>query len=156
MLSDDVFRSRLMATIESIRYFVPSIADVAHCEEQSDSAYWKVAVAPRTPGACPVELILHSTQRYDIMVAGEAYEDRQIVSLDVFVPLIMAISEACVIERSWYSLGTGSRVARETLVTLPAGKKWTDSSGLSLIAGIEDTLRHEDRHFLPYRREHRA
>ena len=32
MLSDDVFRSRLLATIESLRYFVPSIADVARCE----------------------------------------------------------------------------------------------------------------------------
>jgi hypothetical protein len=152
MLSDDVFRSRLLATIESLRYFVPSVADVAHSEEQGDSSYWKVSIIPNTAGACPVELILHSTQRYDVMIADEAYEDREIISLDHFLPLLEAISDGHVIERTWYSLTTGAKIARETLVTLTKGAPWQDASGLDAVRGQEDALRREDRHFLPYRR----
>jgi hypothetical protein len=152
MLSDDVFRSRLLATIESLRYFVPSIADVARSEEQGDSSYWKLSLVPNTAGACPVELILHSTQRYDVMVAGEAYEDREIISLDLFVPLMEAITDGHIVERTWYSLTTGTRIARETLINLRGGKLWQDSLGLEAVRGNEESLRREDRHFLAYRR----
>ncbi len=152
MLSDDVYRSRLLATIESLRYFVPSVADVAHSEEESDTGYWKLSMVARTAGACPIELILHSTQRYDVMIGTETYEDREIASLDMFVPLIEAITAGRIVERTWYRVTTGSRIARETLVTLGTGKIWQDGSGLSAVRGLEDALRWEDRHFLPYRR----
>lgn len=152
MLSDDVFRSRLQATVESLRYFVPSIADVAHSEENSAVDFWKVSLAPHTSGACPVELILHGTQRYDVMIAGEAYEDREISTLELFVPLLEAITAGRVVERTWISLSTGATIARETIVTLAKGKLWQDGSGLSAISGEEENLRREDRHFLPYRR----
>ena len=152
MLSDDVFRSRLQAIVESLRYFVPSIADVARSEETSAVDFWKLSLAPHTSGACPVELILHGTQRYDVMIAGEAYEDREISSLELFVPLLEAITGGLVVERTWFSLATGATVARETMVTLAKGKLWQDGSGLSAIRGHEEKFRRDDRHFLPYRR----
>lgn len=152
MLSDDVFRSRLLATIESLRYFVPSVADVAQHEEQSAQGFWKLSMTPLTPGACPVELILHETQRYDVMIASETYEDREIASLDIFVPLMEAITSGRLIERSWFSLQTGTQVARETLITLPKGALWTDGSKPPDVEGRNQDFRFEDRHFLPYRR----
>jgi hypothetical protein len=152
MLSDDVYRSRLLATIESLRYFVPSVADVAQSEEQSDTSYWKLSLTPHTAGACPIELILHSSQRYDVMIAAEAYEDREIASLDMFVPLVEAITAGRIVERSWFQLTTGAKTARETLVSMGNGKVWQDGSGLGSVRGHEDTVRCEDRHFLPYRR----
>ncbi|MEQ1576779.1 MAG: hypothetical protein ABL894_03925 [Hyphomicrobium sp.] len=152
MLSDDVFRSRLLATIESLRYFVPSVADVARSEENSSSGFWKVSMTPLTHGACPVELILHGTQRYDVMIGSETYEDREITSLELFVPLMEAISAGLVLERTWFSLSTGAKIGRETIVTLPKGSIWQDGSGMKGVCGQEDKLRREDRHFLPYRR----
>jgi len=151
MLSDDVFRSRLLATIESLRYFVPSIADVARCEEQSDTGFWKLTMSPQTAGACPVELILHSSQRYDIMVGNEVYEDREIVSLEHFVPLLEAISEGHVKERTYYSIATGALVSRTTFVRYQFGV-WQDGSFLSDVPVDDNALSWEDRHFLPYRR----
>ena len=152
MLSDDVFRSRLLATIESLRYFVPSVADVARSEENSGQGFWKVTMTPHTLGACPIELMLHGTQRYDMMIAGETYEDREISTLDLFIPLMEAISEGRVVERTWISLTTGAKVGRETIVTLGNGTRWQDGSGLHAVHGQEENLRWEDRHFLPYRR----
>lgn len=152
MLSDDVFRSRLLATIESLRYFMPSVADVAQHEEHSAQGFWKLSVTPLTPGACPVELILHETQRYDVMIAGETYEDREIASLDVFVPLMEAITSGQLIERSWFSLQTGAQVARQTLITLPKGALWEGGARPAAFDGSDNNFRSEDRHFLPYRR----
>jgi hypothetical protein len=152
MLSDDVFRSRLQATVESLRYFVPLIADVARSEEKSAVDYWKLSLAPYTPGACAIELILHGTQRYDLMIASQVYEDREIKSLELFFPLLEAVTAGRVVERSWFSLTTGATVARETMVTLAKGKLWQDGSGLSATTRQEENLRREDRHFLPYRR----
>jgi hypothetical protein len=151
MLSDDVFRSRLLATIESLRYFVPSVADVAQSEEQGDSSYWKLSILPNTDGACPVELILHSTQRYDVMIADEAYEDREIISLDHFLPLLEAISEGHVKERTYYSLATGAKLARTTFVRYRFGV-WQAGSGPDGIQVENESVRWEDRHYLPYRR----
>lgn len=152
MLSDDVFRSRLQATVESLRYFVPSVADVARSDETSAPGYWKLSLTPHTGGACPIELILHGSQRYDVMIGRETYEDREITSLELFVPLIDAVANGRVIERSWISLTTGLSVARETLISLTNSKSWQDGSGLNAVAGNEEKFRRDDRHFLPYRR----
>ncbi len=59
MLPDDVFRSRLQATIMALRYWAPSIADAARLEDTETSDYWKIIVTPAMASACPFELILH-------------------------------------------------------------------------------------------------
>jgi hypothetical protein len=150
MLSDDVFRARLQATVEGLRYYVPSIADVAHCEEYSDHGFWKLAVQPFTAGACPVELILHATQRYDILAGSESFEDCQIVSLDHFLPILDAVAEGRVKQLTYFSIATGSEIARETQIACSFGS-WRDGSG-DLAALARDGVRVETRHFLPYRR----
>lgn len=154
MLSDDVFRSKLQATIESLRYWAPSVADAAKIEESGTADYWKFTVSPKVAGACPFELLLSSNQLYDFMIAGELYEDRPVVSLDLFLPLVEGITQGRVVQRRWVSLQTGAVRQIETIVSLANGREWRDSraiDGLEKAIDAEATEK-EDRHFLAYQR----
>jgi len=154
MLPDDVFRSRLQATITALQYWAPSIADTARLEEAETSDYWKIAVAPSVASACPFELILHSDQRYDLAVADETYEGRPIDSFDLFVPFVEAIAEGSVVQRHWVSRLTGLERSVETLVTMANGGIWQDSRGtVQRMPTLEDDgTELRERRFLPYRR----
>jgi hypothetical protein len=154
MLSDDVFRSRLETTIASLRYWVPQVADAARIEDSEIAGAWKLAVTPRTEGACAFELLLCESQKFDLMLAGETYEDRPIESLSLFLPLVEAISEGRVIQRRTSSVLTGILYEVESTVLLGDGALWRDHRCLAPISSAVpgDSLT-ETRHlFLPYRR----
>jgi hypothetical protein len=154
MLPDDVFRSRLQATITALRYWAPSIADTAHLEETETGDYWKIIVTPTVPSACPFELILHADQRYDLAIAEETYESRPIETFDWFVPFAEAIAGGNVVQRHWVSRLTGLERSVETLVTLPNGGIWREGRGESHSLPTLDDYGTElrERRFLPYRR----
>ena len=154
MLPDDVFRSRLQATITALRYWAPSIADAARVEETEAGDYWKLIVTPMVPSACPFELILHADQRYDIAIADETYESRPIDSFDWFLPFAEAIAEGNVVQRHWISRLTGLERSVETLVTLPNGGIWRESRGANhrMPTLDDDGTELRERRFLPYRR----
>lgn len=151
MLSDDVFRSRLQATIASLRYWVPTIADCARTLERETADFWRLAVTPAVEGACAFELMLHPSQRYDLAVAGETYEDRPVESLDLFLPLVEALVEGRVVQRRKTSLATGVTHDVETIVSLAPGKEWRDHRHRADTPADTDVV-FDDRHFLPYRR----
>lgn len=154
MLSDDVFRSRLQVTVASLRYWVPAIADTACVKEIEAEEFWKIDVVPRVAGACPFELVLRADQHFDAQIASQIYEDREIVSLGLFLPLVEALAVGQVIERRWLSTATASPLAIETIIMLADGSEWRDGHTLSP-AGVglnkTDAERH-DTQFLPYRR----
>jgi hypothetical protein len=154
MLPDDVFRSRLQATITALRYWAPSIADAARLEETEAGDYWKLIVTPMVPSACPFELILHADQRYDIAIADETYESRPIDSFDWFLPFAEAIAEGNVVQRHWISRLTGLERSVETLVTLPNGGIWCEGRGANhrMPTLDDDGTELRERRFLPYRR----
>lgn len=153
MVADDVFRSRLQATIAALRYWVPTIADAAHVEQTESRDFWKIAVTPSTAGACPFELVLRADQHYDISIAGETFEDRPITSLDLFLPLVTAITAGRVVQRYTVSAATKAALSVETRVALEDGAIWSERrampGGLLIPAG-DTTIR--DRHFLPCKR----
>lgn len=155
MLPDDVFRSRLQATITALSYWRPSIADAARIEETETGSYWKMVVRPFHAGTCPFELILHFDQRYDLAIADETYEDMQLDSFDQLVPFVEAISEGRVVQRHWCSRLTGLERAVETVVTLPGTGVWRGVRGADVtIPSLDqdDGLELRERRFLPYRR----
>lgn len=153
MISDDVFRSHLQATIAALRYWVPTIADAAHIEQTENHDFWKLAVTPNVRGPCPFELMLRADQHFDIMIAGETYEDQPIKSLAVFVPLVQAIASGRVVQRRTESLATGAELALETRVDIDDGQLWTARRVLPGGAAIASShVEIRDRHFLPYRR----
>jgi hypothetical protein len=154
MLSDDAIRSRLQATVESLRYWVPTIADVADTSEREGLDGWTLVISPRVAGACPVQVTLHPAQRFDLVIAGESYEGRTAASFDLILPLLEAITEGRIVQRHWISTATGAVRAIETIVRLADGSVWRDGRTIEPVATIiprEATERH-DRHFVPYRR----
>jgi hypothetical protein len=154
MLPDDVFRSRLQLTITALRYWAPSVADAARLEETETGDYWKIIVTPTVASACPFELILHAEQRYDLAIADESYESRQIESFDWFLPFADAIADGQVVQRHWISRLTGLERSVETLVTMAGGSIWRDGRGASprMPTLEDDGTELRERRFLPYRR----
>ena len=154
MSSDDAFRYRLWAAVESLRYWAPTITDVARVESSETAATWTMAIRPLVEHACPLDLTLKATQLFDLTIAGEVYDNRSIASLDHILPLIERITGGHVIQRRWVSAATGAVRTVETLVTLADGTVWQDGRTAGPVASViakEETERH-DRHFLPYRR----
>jgi len=145
-IPDDVYAQQLQGTIEGLRYWVPSVIDVAHVSEESDSGYWRLHVAPRLAGGCPVEIVLRDNRSFDIAIAAESYEHREAMALSLFLPLVAAIIDGRVIQRRWFSTQTGALRGVESLVFLADGSVWR--AGAAADGGSES----RDRHFLPYRR----
>lgn len=153
MVAEDVYRSRLQVTIAALRSWVPKIADDARVEQTEGHDFWKLSVTPSVAGACPFELMLRADQNFDLLIAGEIFEDQPVSSLDLFLPLVDAIADGRVILRHRESLATGAPISLETRVTLADGRVWSKLRTLpggQLIRGGELAVR--DRHFVPYRR----
>lgn len=154
MLPNDVFRARLDQTIASINYWVPSIADVTTVERTDGEAYWRLKIVPNVANACGFELILRDDQKFDLMIAGEVYEDRKIEVVEAFLPLVDAIASGNVEQHRWISAATSTERAVETLVHFSDGRIWRDGHPqkfLSLAHRTDGAQLHV-RRFLPYRR----
>jgi hypothetical protein len=155
MLSDDVFRSRLQATLADLAQWVRSIGDVADAKLVEGPGFCRLTVAPTAAGACPFEMILRADQRLDISIGHETYEERAMPPLALLLPLAEAMAEGRVIERRWRSAATGALGAIETIVSPRSGDGWRDHQRVMaevLPNADGDDYVAEDRHFVPYRR----
>jgi hypothetical protein len=153
--SEDTYRARLQAVIASLRYWIPSVADAARVEEMETADFWKMGVLPRVAGACPFELLLRSgDRRLDLAIAGEIYEDLDMLPFEDFQPLVEAISEGRVLQRSWISPVTAAPIDHETVVTFANGKVWRGQRARGPASSeMREAGQVVERHFLPYRRE---
>lgn len=151
MIADDVYRSRLQATIASLKYWVPEIKDVAEVVEETERDFWKVRVDPRVAGACPFELMLRTDRKHDLIIAGELYEERPTGTLDVFLPLVEALAQGRVIQRRQFAAATIMPLSIDTIVTFADGTVWQAGRALGAAAAPVESIT-RDRHFLPYRR----
>jgi hypothetical protein len=138
--------SSVQATIEQLRYWVPTIKDVARVFEGKDEQSFLLSIEPNVAAACPVAIAIKGNGRFDIAIAGETYEDRILASLDQFVLLLERIADGHVVQRRWASTVTGVPQGIETIVTL--GPDLLGRVGPTPNGGAE----RRDRHFLPYRR----
>ena len=134
------------ATIEQIRYWVPTVADVARAVEARESDSWLLSIEPHLATACPVAVVLRQNGRFDISIAGETYEDCTLESLDRLVVMLERITDGHVIQRRWISASTGTPQSVETLVSLGQDAIWRGGSEAN------GDAERRDRHFLPYRR----
>jgi hypothetical protein len=153
MLPDDAFHARLAQTMASLRAWSGFVADVAVIENAEIGDAWHFGLAPHMPGACPVELVLRHDQRYDLTIAGQSYEDREIASLDLFPRLIAAIAEGRVVRRHAVSRATGLVHLTSTIVRLADGSVFEAADPRPAAPALSDPqLEWRDLHFLPYRR----
>ncbi len=153
MSADTPSRSRLHATVESLRYWVPTIADVARTRENETETAWTLSIVPTVAGACPVSLTLRDDHHFDICIAGESYDGRGASSLDLMLPLLEAITAGRVLQRHWISRSTGACRDVESIVRLADGSEWRDGHASNFAEAVPlDGTERRDRHFLPYRR----
>jgi hypothetical protein len=149
MLSDDVFRNKLQQTIASLEYWTGDIASAARIERAETDTAWRLCLMPEAPNACPLELILRADQHFDITVGDETYEDQRIESLDLFLPLLKAVSGGQVVTRTWRSAATDQKQETETIVTLADGRVWQGRANGAVQPNGDRDLRC-DRHYVPY------
>jgi len=153
MLADEKFRTRLNATIMTLRAFAEGLSDVARFELTESVVAWRLSMAPNAPSACPFELVLRSDQQYDIAIATEVFEDRRIEDVEIFPRLAEAIADGRVMIRRFASAATGIDHSREVVVTLADGRQWSATNYNSGLLGRDDfDLVEAVRHFVPYRR----
>jgi len=154
MLSEDLFRSRLEATVASLSYWAPTIKNAARVETRDDAGAWRITVTPHLRTACALDLTIRASQRYDIGIGGERIEDIPVESFDVFVPLAEAVAEGDVVRRRWVTPATGAEHSVETIVLLPGGAIWRAERANDTIARLvprDDCICREHR-FPPYHR----
>lgn len=149
MLPDDTFRAYLDRTLASLTAWRGHVTDVAACEVAVEDRIGRVELRPKTSLACPVELVLYPSQRYDIAVAGEVYENLPLAGDIDFVELLTAVTEGRIVTREERSALTGRPLATETNIQLSGGRVWRQRRELT--TGESGSVA-RDRHYLPYRR----
>jgi hypothetical protein len=144
--SEGYSSASVQVTIEQLRYWVPTISDVARVSESAAGEGWTLSLKPRVEQACPVAITLRDTGRFDLVIGGQSYADCALGALDQIVLFLEKVTDGQVIQRHWVSAATGAPKCVQTIVTLGPGRLWhkgREPDGGSV---------HRDRHFLPYRR----
>lgn len=153
MLSDDVYKTRYRTTVAALEAWLDGLRPVAAIEIARDDGSWRVSVLPHSAEACPFEIVLRADQHFDIGIGPETYEDQPVETLDLFQPLLTAITRAEVVTSSWSTAATGALVMVATRVTPAQGKRWFRSRTIGSIGRAADThLIREDHHYVPYAR----
>lgn len=154
LFPDDVFRSRLRETIETLEAWAAGHRDVAQIDIAATPAYWKLTVLPATAGACPFELLLRADQRFNTIVGDEIYEDKPIDTFEFFPMMVRAIATGNVERIEVMNAMTGAVDTIEMRLTLEDGWAWIGERRVGpRIARRQDVA--EERRvfpFLPYRR----
>jgi hypothetical protein len=153
MLSDDVYQTRYRTTVASLEAWLAGLRPVADVETARDVASWRVSALPHVAQACPFELVLRADQHFDIGIGRETYEDQPVETLDLFLPLLTAISRAEVVTSRWSTAATGTLVMVATRVLPASGKRWFRSRTIGAIGRASDShLIRADRNYVPYAR----
>jgi hypothetical protein len=149
MQPDDVFRRQFDGTIAALARFADAHRDVAAVTTETTPHYWYLALAPFAPTACPVELVLHRTQTFDIMIATESYDGQPARPLDALEPLLSAIVSGRVVQRTYRAAASARHLGRVTQVA-PAGSPLVLFGAAEVPDGLDATI--AEKHFAPYRR----
>lgn len=153
MYSLDTYRMKLQEVVASIKAWSGFVADVARVETHDEGDGWRLAMQPSAPGACPIEMLLDgSSLKCDLRIGGETYEDLELPSLDIVLPLVEAVADGRVMTRLTRSAFTGMRIGADTLIKLADGTEIvlppTPAAGIAGDAAVE----RRSVHYLPYRK----
>ncbi len=153
MYSLDTYRLKLQQVVASIKAWSGFVADVARVETHDEGHGFRLAMQPSTPGACPIEMLLDGDRlECDLKIGGETYEDLELPSLDVVLPLVEAVAEGRVMTRLTRSAVTGMRIGSDTLIELADGTRIVlPPTPFGSVAG-DAAVETRSQHFLPYRK----
>lgn len=152
MRADDAFRNELREAIRGLEALAEEAAAVADVDLHQADDHVRLSLAPREPAACPVELIIHADQRFDLAVGGETYEGLAADGLHRLEVLLRAVMAGRIVTRHLSTRATDAPVAVETIIDTDAGP-WRQERlilPMARIATPDDCLV-RDRHFAPYK-----
>lgn len=152
--ADDVFRAGLRSATESLTAWGKAVAPEAAIEIREAGGFWRLTARPKTKGACPLTLVLRNDQKFDLGLAGERFEDRDIEDFALFGAIARAVEQGRVEQVRSACAFTGAPRSIETRLIFEDGSVWSSARWLASAprqaAGedeVQDTVR-----FLPYRR----
>lgn len=149
MLPRDQFDRRFDNVVAALTAWAETLADVAETTIETAPAFWRLRLEPLASGPCPVEVILHRSQTFDIMVGGEAYEAEPLSDLDGIKPLLAAIVAGDVATKEIRSAASNRLLETATLV----GPLTNPLFERSIRSGAEsETAITAVKHYPPYRR----
>lgn len=127
MYPNDVFRNELSAVTRALSDWADRWRDAATFDIKEGIGYWRISARPSTPGACPMTLVLRNDQKFDLALAGERFEDRNIDDFALFGALAQSVSAGRVELIQTQSALTGGLKSIETRVTLDDGAVWSQT-----------------------------
>ena len=154
MQPTDTFANAYEAAISDLEAWVATHRAVADIECERTPSYWHVRVTPIAANACPAELILHRSQRCDLSVGPETYEDQPIGDPARWRLVLDAIVAGDVIVRRWVTSATAAVAKIETVISLADGTEWRGERTLAALPDAATERR--DQHVLPYQRRSAA
>jgi hypothetical protein len=152
MQPQDIFRQQFDEVTARLGVLAAGLTDVAEVTRESTASYWRLRIEPKTATACPVELILHRNQTFDVQIGSEALEGLSIESLDLFEPLLSAVVSGAVLTRRYASTSTGIDYAAETIIGPRDRAVWQHMSRNRAPTIDLSTCVVSERHYTPYRR----
>ncbi|MEQ1647382.1 MAG: hypothetical protein ABL898_02250 [Hyphomicrobiaceae bacterium] len=153
MLPEDVFNRGYEAVVAELERMVTALEPVARVDRERAPTFWRTRLTPHTRNACPMELVIHRNQRFDLVLDTEVAEGQLIGALSMFPKIVAAVSGGRVVLRTHRAQATGASVAREAIVSLGEGDAWSNKN--ALLASSSDSEHgavYADRHFTPYAR----
>ncbi|HMN38656.1 MAG TPA: hypothetical protein PKD49_13235 [Hyphomicrobium sp.] len=154
MYPDDVFRNELIAVRRNLSDWAHALKDAAAFDIKEGAGYWRISARPATPGACPMTLVLRDDQKFDLALAGERFEDREIDDFALFAAIGEAVAAGRVdFIRTW-SAATGALMSVQTRVTFKDGSAWSQTrrAGPLKNTPVTDEDVESIEPFLPYAR----
>lgn len=151
MQSQDHFDRQFDDLVAAFEAWAERLRGVAEVSAERSSAFWRLRAEPHLQAACPVELIVHRNQTYDIMIGAEAYEGLTLESPDALLPLLDAVADgrACTTMRR--SAATDTLLEIETILMPTSAPIWRRSRNILTYAGGCEAVT-TTRHYPPYRR----
>jgi hypothetical protein len=157
MLSNDQFATTLQTTAARLTEWAKALGACAAVDLEAAPAYWRLALAPRAKGACPVEVIVHrATQTLDLQVGPESFEALPAGDLADLTGLLQAVVDGGVTHRRLETAAGGVPVHVETEIAARGGLHWHRRRTLPGRGRFADQpLVARATHWLPYRRAER-
>ena len=149
MLPDDVYRDRLEQTLVEIEKCVAKMQNCAAIDLAVTPYYWRAAVLPVFPDACPFDLIIRADQKFSLKLDDEAFEDLPVEHFELFPHLVRAIEAGHVDRISKLDVTTDGLVAIEMRVELGPGWEWHRERRIASKPPAEEWRTHR---YLAYRR----
>jgi hypothetical protein len=146
----DSFARAYDAAVANLDRWVDAQKDVARVEREQTATFWRARLTPTAYNAAPVELILHRSQRCDLSIGHETYENRPTGDPARWQNVLDAISEGHATVLHWRTCATNTLAKIETVVTLADGS--TFHGERTILNARATDMDCETRTVLPWRR----